>query len=34
VAKDAADVVLLEKDLQILGTGMVIGRIIYGNTIK
>jgi len=34
VAKDAADVVLLEKDLKILGTGMVTGRIIYGNTIK
>jgi len=34
VAKDAADVVLLEKDLKILDTGMVIGRITYGNTIK
>ncbi|KAL0018340.1 hypothetical protein WJX77_006201 [Trebouxia sp. C0004] len=34
VAKDAADVVLLEKDLKILETGMVTGRIIYGNTIK
>ncbi len=34
MAKDAADVVLLEKDLMILDKGVVLGRIIYGNTIK
>jgi P-type Mg2+ transporter len=34
VAKDAADIVLLEKDLDILATGVVEGRRIFANTIK
>jgi len=34
VAKDAADIVLLDKDLQILATGIVEGRRIFANTIK
>ena len=34
VAKDAADVVLLEKDLNILAGGVVEGRRIFANTIK
>jgi len=34
VAKDAADVVLLEKDLGVLATGVAIGRRIFANTIK
>jgi len=34
VAKDAADVVLLEKDLQVLADGVVEGRRIFANTIK
>jgi P-type Mg2+ transporter len=34
VAKDAADVVLLEKDLDILAGGVVEGRRIFANTIK
>jgi Mg2+-importing ATPase len=34
VAKDAADVVLLEKDLQVLADGVVQGRRIFANTIK
>jgi Mg2+-importing ATPase len=34
VAKDAADVVLLEKDLDILAGGVVEGRRIFSNTIK
>ncbi|MHB8432539.1 MAG: magnesium-translocating P-type ATPase [Candidatus Tyrphobacter sp.] len=34
VAKDAADVVLLEKDLGILADGVVEGRRIFANTIK
>ncbi|MFD2420970.1 magnesium-translocating P-type ATPase [Amycolatopsis pigmentata] len=34
VAKDAADVVLLEKDLQVLADGVVAGRRIFANTIK
>ena len=34
VAKDAADVVLLEKDLGVLATGVSEGRRIFANTIK
>lgn len=34
VAKDAADVILLEKDLGILADGVVEGRRIFSNTIK
>ncbi|WP_020662109.1 magnesium-translocating P-type ATPase [Amycolatopsis benzoatilytica] len=34
VAKDAADVVLLEKDLQVLADGVVEGRRVFANTIK
>ena len=34
VAKDAADVVLLEKDLGVLATGVAQGRKIFANTIK
>jgi Mg2+-importing ATPase len=34
VAKDAADIVLLDKDLDILATGVMEGRRIFANTIK
>ncbi len=34
VAKDAADIVLLEKDLDVLAEGVVEGRRIFSNTIK
>ncbi|HTX95699.1 MAG TPA: magnesium-translocating P-type ATPase [Mycobacterium sp.] len=34
VAKDAADVVLLEKDLGVLATGVATGRRIFANTMK
>lgn len=34
VAKDAADVVLLEKDLGVLATGVMEGRRIFANTMK
>jgi Mg2+-importing ATPase len=34
VAKDAADIVLLEKDLDVLAGGVVEGRRIFANTIK
>src|SRR6266545_3828185 len=34
VGKDAADVVLLEKDLGVLAGGVVEGRRIFANTIK
>lgn len=34
VAKDAADIVLLEKDLAVLATGVAEGRRIFANTIK
>jgi Mg2+-importing ATPase len=34
VAKDAADVILLEKDLGVLATGIAEGRRIFANTIK
>lgn len=34
VAKDAADVILLEKDLEVLADGVVEGRRIFANTIK
>ncbi|WP_214104260.1 magnesium-translocating P-type ATPase [Acrocarpospora catenulata] len=34
VAKDAADVVLLEKDLAVLADGVVTGRRIFANTMK
>ena len=34
VAKDAADVVLLEKDLGVLATGVATGRQFFANTIK
>ena len=34
VAKDAADVILLEKDLDVLAAGVVEGRRVFANTIK
>jgi Mg2+-importing ATPase len=34
VAKDAADIVLLKKDLNVLATGVMEGRRIFANTIK
>jgi Mg2+-importing ATPase len=34
VAKDAADVVLLEKDLHVIADGVVSGRRIFANTVK
>lgn len=34
VAKDAADIVMLEKDLRVLADGVVEGRRIFSNTIK
>src|SRR6201999_4462561 len=34
VAKDAADVILLEKDLDVLADGVAEGRRIFANTIK
>ncbi len=34
VAKDAADVILLEKDLDVLADGVIEGRRIFANTIK
>ena len=34
VAKDAADVILLEKDLDVLADGVVEGRRIFANTVK
>jgi Mg2+-importing ATPase len=34
VSKDAADIVLLEKDLPVLANGVIEGRKIFGNTIK
>ncbi|WP_234800084.1 magnesium-translocating P-type ATPase [Mycolicibacterium diernhoferi] len=34
VAKDAADIVLMEKDLGVLAAGVAEGRRIFGNTIK
>ena len=34
VAKEAADVVLLDKDLRVLNVGVMAGRSTYGNTIK
>src|SRR5579872_501673 len=34
VAKDAADIILLEKDLDVLADGVVEGRRIFANTIK
>jgi P-type Mg2+ transporter len=34
VAKDAADVILLEKDLHVLADGVVEGRRVFGNTVK
>src|SRR6185437_9801385 len=34
VAKDAADIVLLEKDLGVLAEGVMEGRRIFANTIK
>ena len=34
VAKDAADIVLLDKDLQVLATGVTEGRRIFANTLK
>lgn len=34
VAKDAADIVLLEKDLDVLAEGIIEGRRIFANTIK
>lgn len=34
VAKDAADIVMLEKDLRVLAEGVVEGRRIFSNTIK
>ena len=34
VAKDAADIILLDKDLGVLADGVVEGRRIFANTIK
>ena len=34
VAKDAADIVLLDKDLRVLANGIIEGRKIFGNTLK
>ena len=34
VAKDAADIILLEKDLDVLADGVAEGRRIFANTIK
>ena len=34
VAKDAADIVLLDKDLAVLATGVIEGRRIFANTLK
>ncbi len=34
IAKDAADIVLLEKDLQVLADGVMAGRRIFANTMK
>ncbi|KAK9110970.1 hypothetical protein Scep_018489 [Stephania cephalantha] len=34
VAKDLADIILLEKDLNVLATGVERGRFTYGNTMK
>lgn len=34
VAKDAAEIILLEKDLNVLNAGVHRGRITHGNTIK
>jgi Mg2+-importing ATPase len=34
VAKDAADIILLERDLDVLADGVVEGRRIFANTIK
>ncbi len=34
IAKEAADIVLLEKDLQVLGDGVIEGRRTFGNTMK
>lgn len=34
VAKEAADVVMLSKDLATICEGVIIGRKTYGNTIK
>ncbi|KAK9760665.1 hypothetical protein K7432_015090 [Basidiobolus ranarum] len=34
IAKESADIILLEKDLMVLVAGVIRGRITYGNTIK
>jgi Mg2+-importing ATPase len=34
IAKDSADMILLEKDLMILRTGVVYGRVTFGNIMK
>lgn len=34
VAKEAADIILLEKDLLVLDHGVIKGRETYGNTVK
>jgi len=34
VAKEAADIIMLEKDLLLLVKGVIVGRVTYGNTIK
>ncbi|KAK9759965.1 hypothetical protein K7432_016472 [Basidiobolus ranarum] len=34
IAKESADIILLEKDLMVLVDGVIRGRITYGNTIK
>lgn len=34
IAKESADIILLEKNLMILQNGIIVGRITFGNTIK
>lgn len=34
VAKESADIILLEKSLLVLAKGVILGRVTYGNTIK
>ncbi|WP_411124335.1 magnesium-translocating P-type ATPase [Streptomyces sp. x-19] len=34
IAKESADIILLEKDLTVLGQGVLRGRLTFGNTIK
>lgn len=34
IAKESADIILLEKDLGVVGDGVTIGRLTFGNTLK